>query len=231
VWRRVASQSRTIVACFVLAVGLMVYVFADPGTIHPAARVIFAYSAACGVLLIPLYLVSGRGACRMVVRNQEVLRRKEQFGKPIDATDLGVGEMLGSIMQVQTARLVRFLLLGLLIYLSVQFGWSLELFPRHVLLALFWGVTTFVAFGGAGGQPIRPRGRSAAFSVVVFGIGLVVPVEVVLYMAVTAALGGASFAAGVGIFQHPLMHSRTVADSIMSGEQRRSLSEYMRRSD
>jgi hypothetical protein len=231
VWGRVASQARTIVACFVLAVGLMVYVFADPGMVHPAARVIFAYSAACGVLLIPLYLVSSRGACRMVARNQEVLRRKEQFGRPIDATDLSVGEMLGSIMQVQTARLVRLLLLGLLIYLSVRFGWSLELFPRHVLLALFWGVTAFVGLGGVAGRPLRSRGRSAALGVVVFGIGLIVPVAVVLYMAVTAALGGASFAAGLGVFQHPLMHSRAVTDPIMSGELRRSLGEYMRRTD
>lgn len=228
---RIATQSRTILASCAVAALLAAWVIADPGSIHPHARIVLAYAAGCSLLLVPLHLLSARTVCRMVPRNQEVLRRKEQFGRPIDKTDLGVGEMLAGIGGAQSARIVRFALLGVLLVVALQLDWDLAWFPVQVPLALCWGLAAFVALGGVARRPLRPRGRSAFIGLVIFGIGLVVPTALVLYLALTAAIGGAAFTAGLGWFQHPLMHSRSVTDPIVSGEMGRSIGEYLQRED
>lgn len=203
---RIASQSRTISACVTLLIVLAVYVLTSVGQIHPAARLIFAYSVACAILIIPFNLISARTACQFIPLSQELYRRQEQFSRPNNETDISLAEMKKITRKVVAARALRLVLLLFTAYLSYRLGWGFSFSPNFPLAAIW----AFIAFAGSGGfarKPTRPRRKSAAIGLLVYAIGILAPAPLVIFMATTGAIGGAVSAIGLGIFQNPLMYS------------------------
>jgi hypothetical protein len=210
---RITSQYRGITAFSALILLLSIYVLAFPDKVHLSAREMFLYSVLCALLLsVPANLWASQGAWKAVQRRRYIDRHIQQFDRLPDTADpnMAGGRRLFFVLALPSV--LRFVILGIAVYLSYRLGWSFKPYPNQTLLPYLGAVSGFASRGGFSRVPIASRGSAVLIGLLLLVAGFFLPVPLSLFIVTSAVIGGLARTLGLAIFQLPLEYDGELRD-------------------